>query len=154
MKRTYGVMIDVFHHLIIYYFFTLMSWEILEMWKVSTETTTPSWSRKPATTRGTPGRNDWAHHFSSLNLRSTKIKALASSQRHDMKMAFFTLSSTCGSCCAVWACRSLRRSSAPRNRQEELELWDLCPDSPPRQRTAVCDPRAGFAPQCRRPRWC
>lgn len=65
---------------------TLMRWEILEMWKVSTETTTPSWSRKPATTLGTPGRKDWAHHLRSLNLRSAKIKALASSQPHNMKI--------------------------------------------------------------------
>lgn len=56
--------------------YTLMRCEILDMWKVSTETTTPSWSRKPATTRGTPGRKDWAHHFSNLNLRITKMSKL------------------------------------------------------------------------------
>lgn len=47
---------------------TLMSWDTLETRKVSVETTTPSWSLKPATIRGTPGRKDCAHHLSSLNL--------------------------------------------------------------------------------------
>lgn len=49
-----------------------MIWEISETGKVSTATTTPSGSRNPAIIRGTPGRKDWAHHFSSLNLRRTQ----------------------------------------------------------------------------------
>lgn len=36
--------------------------------KVFKEQTKPSGFRKPATTCGTPGRNDWAHHFRSLCL--------------------------------------------------------------------------------------
>ena len=36
--------------------------------KVFREQTKPSGLRKPATTFGTPGRNDWAHHFRSLCL--------------------------------------------------------------------------------------
>lgn len=47
---------------------TLVRCDILDTGKSSMATTTPSWSRKPATTRGTPGRNDWAHHLSNLNL--------------------------------------------------------------------------------------
>lgn len=85
MKCAHGVLPDVFKSRVIYCF-TLMRWEILEMWKVSMETTTPSWSRKPATTLGTPGRKDWAHHLSSLNLRSAKIKALPSSQSRNMRI--------------------------------------------------------------------
>ena len=37
---------------------------------VSVLTTRPSGSRNPATIRGTPGRKDWAHHLSSLNLKT------------------------------------------------------------------------------------
>lgn len=56
---------------------TLMSWETLEIGKVSTETTVPPWSLNPATTRGTPGRKDWAHHLSSLNLTNPpKLKKI------------------------------------------------------------------------------
>lgn len=64
------------------------------------------------------------------------------------------LSSTCESCCAVWGCRSPLRSLTRRSTQEELELWGLCPGSPPHRRTGVCDRPAGSAPRCRRPRWC
>lgn len=150
-----------------------MRWEILEIGKVSTATTTPSWSRKPATTRGTPGRKDWAHHLSNLNLRTTKMRKnnhfkiaysgsiplnwphlgqFQSIQQTPFIMWCFTVSSsTCGSCCAVWECWSLQRSSARHSMKEELERWDLYPGSPPRQRTEVCDLLAESAPQCRKP---
>ena len=71
LKVSFAVLWYVFDKLLIacQWLCTLMSCDILEMGNVSTATTTPSWSRKPATTRGTPGRKDWAHHLISLNLK-------------------------------------------------------------------------------------
>lgn len=133
--------------------------EIFDTWKVSTETTTPSSSRNPATTRGTPGRKLCAHHFSSLNLKIRQIPNINIQNSLYMTsngmMGYVTVPSvTCGSCCAVWACRSQQRSSAPHSSWVEVERQDLYLDSPPHQKTAVCGLPIESAPLCRRPRWC
>lgn len=133
-----------------------MIWEILDTGKVSTATTTPSWFRNPAIIRGTPGRKDWAHHFSSLNLRSTqKEEELWKTLEKDFLCdAFAIYLSTCWSCCAAWDCRSLQRSSARCSMRVEAELRGLCHDSPPPRRKGACDPRDVSSPRCRRPHWC
>lgn len=135
---------------------TLARCDILDTGKSSMATTTPSWSRKPATTRGTPGRKDCAHHLSNLNLmiRSPPLREENLGRRRQRIIWLLFLCSTCESCCAVWECRSPPTSSAPRSTTEEAECRRSPPDSPPRQKTEVCDRLAGSEPQCRKPRWC